>query len=127
MLSIERIPKIRRFLLFDACMSHLERCQIDKSCKANENIFCIHRLGFDSEVIYANNQYIGFLRFSDLQILFHFLYQIAEYREYGRLAHKCSFYIVTRDLRFLKAIQTEWLSKTRSGSLKLEFSREKIK
>ena len=117
---------IGRLLLFDACMPHMERCHIDQSCKNNPRIFCVHRLGFDAEVIYANIPYIGFLRFSDLQILLHFLYQISDFREYGRLAPKCTFHIVTKDLKFKNSVRAEWEDRKRSERIKLQFQDNNI-
>ncbi len=123
-----RVPLIRKLLLFDACTPHLERCHTDKTCLSNPNIFCVHRFGMDTDVLYTNNQYIGFLRFSDLQILLHLLYHIAEYKEYSRLSPECLFFIVTKDLKFLKAVASEWssLKKKCKDLKKIELSGDSI-
>lgn len=125
----EQNPKIRRFLLFDACMPNLESCRKDGSCGTNKNILCIHRFKKGTEVLHTT-PYIDFLRYYDFQVLLHFIYLIAKYRNQRELSSACEFYIVTKDLGFKKdakkgflgSVQTEWETRRRSKSVTLEFN-----
>lgn len=125
MLEKKKTPKIRRLLLLDANMPKIWKCLPDQGCESNQDILCIHRFKFGTEIIQANSTYVSFLRFSDLQILLHFLHNISKLKERRKLDSRCLFFIVTRDLKFMKAIRTEWENRKFKG-VNLKFYKNNI-
>jgi hypothetical protein len=92
-------------VLFDACITQPERCRAN--CVENKHINCKHRFRHKIYLVSCNG-YIGFVRFSDLQVVLHLIYFITRNKIHRILSKNCRFIIVTRDKKFFESVRAEW-------------------
>lgn len=104
-------PRQDVVLFFDACMEKMQEC--GSNCRSNQAVLCRHRFNFNAQTIHTNG-YIGFLRFSDFQIVLHCFYLIKKQKRFQQAAKNGRFFIITKDKKFLYDAEKVWREKKKA-------------
>lgn len=100
-------------LFFDACMEKMQAC--NAKCGDDQSVLCKHRFNFDAQALYTNG-YIGFLRFSDFQVILHCFYLIKKRKMFQQAAKNGKFFIITKDKKFLYDAEKVWQEKKKANT-----------